>query len=164
VKAEPGASGLLVQKMGEAGYALTVGADGTAVLTVKGPHASARLVGKQRVNDGRWHHVLAEVDRPAGKLRLYVDGTPDARGSGIGADVSLANAADLYVGGAPDGGCLACTIDFLRMAQGTLADADTTIGELYAWEFDGPFLQDFTGRQRDFGRSAAGAIDLGTER
>ena len=38
------------------------------------------------------------------------------------------------------------TIDFLRIALGTLADAKTNIDELYAWQFDGPFLRDFAGR------------------
>ncbi|MCB1127506.1 MAG: hypothetical protein KDM81_13515, partial [Verrucomicrobiae bacterium] len=52
------------------------------------------------------------------------------------------------------------TIDFLRLAQGTLADADTTIEELYAWEFNGPFLRDFTGREAEGRRRDAGAIEL----
>ena len=47
---------------------------------------------------------------------------------------------------------------FLRMAQGTLADAETTIEELYAWEFDGPHLRDFTGRKPSGARRDAGAI------
>ena len=51
------------------------------------------------------------------------------------------------------------SIDFMRIARGTLADAKTTIDELYAWEFSGPFLQDFTGRMRPADGGAAGAID-----
>ena len=84
----------------------------------------------------------------------------DASGPALGADVSLASDADLYVGGTPQGHDLDGAIDFLRIARGTLADAKTTIEELYAWEFDGPFLYDFTGRKpvpADGG--AAGAID-----
>jgi len=50
-------------------------------------------------------------------------------------------------------------LDFLRIAHGTLADADTTIEELYAWEFDGPFLRDFTGRKLAGARRDAGAIE-----
>ena len=49
-------------------------------------------------------------------------------------------------------------LDFLRIALGTLADSKTTIEELYAWQFDGPFLRDFTGR-KPTGPRAAGAID-----
>ena len=50
------------------------------------------------------------------------------------------------MGGTPAGHCLNGALDFLRLARGTLADSKTTIQELYAWEFHGPFLDDFTGR------------------
>lgn len=46
---------------------------------------------------------------------------------------------------------------FLRIAQGTLRDAETTIGELHAWEFRGPFLSDFTGARYP-GKRDAGAF------
>jgi len=36
---------------------------------------------------------------------------------------------------------------YLRIARGTLADAQTSTEELYDWEFDGPFICDFTGRE-----------------
>ncbi len=75
------------------------------------------------------------------------------------ASVSLANDGDLYVGGTPAGRHLDGTLDFLRIAHGTLADADTTIEELYAWEFDGPFLRDFAGRKPVGGRLTPGAIE-----
>ena len=61
------------------------------------------------------------------------------------------------MGGTPEGRYLDGTLDFLRIAQGTLFDADTTIEELYAWEFDGPHMRDFTGRKPNGARSA-GAI------
>jgi hypothetical protein len=57
------------------------------------------------------------------------------------------------VGGALDG-----AIDFLRTARGTLADSKTTIEELHAWQFNGPFLDDFTGNRRAADRGCAGAI------
>ena len=65
-----------------------------------------------------------------------------------------------YLGGTPDGRCLKGALDFARISLGTLADAETTIEELYAWEFNGPFLKDFCrkaplGEKRD-----AGAIEL----
>ena len=80
-------------------------------------------------------------------------------GPALAADVSLANDADLYVGGTPQGHYLNGAIDFLRIARGTLADSKTTIEELYAWEFNGPFLYDFTGRERPADGGCAGAID-----
>ena len=33
-----------------------------------------------KLNDGRWHHVIAEADRKVKKLTLYVDGRRDADG------------------------------------------------------------------------------------
>ena len=83
----------------------------------------------------------------------------DASGPGLGADASLANDADFYVGGTPQGHNLDGAIDFIRLARGTLADAKTTIDELYAWEFNGPFLYDFTGHARPADGGVAGAID-----
>jgi hypothetical protein len=53
-------------------------------------------------------------------------------------------------------------IEFLRIARGTLAEAKTTVEELYAWEFGGPFLEDFTGRKRPADGGEAGAIDEAT--
>ena len=67
--------------------------------------------------------------------------------------------ADLYVAGTPQGRNFDGAIDFLRIARGTLADSKTTIDELYAWEFNGPFLSDFTGRPRPSNGGEAGAID-----
>ena len=90
---------------------------------------------------------------------IYIDGRQDASGPGLGADASLANDADLYVGGTPRGHNLDGAIDFMRIARGTLADAKTTIDELYEWEFNGPFLHDFTGRERPADGGAAGAMD-----
>jgi hypothetical protein len=88
-----------------------------------------------------------------------VDGRIDATGPGVGPDVSVARDADLYVGGTPRGRCLAGTLEFLRISLGTLADAKTSIDELYAWQFDGPFLRDFTGREPIGLRRDAGALE-----
>ncbi len=163
-RTEPGQTGgVLMQKMGKAGFALDVNAAGGVTLTAKAAGASAALDSRSKVNDGRWHHVIAEADRKARTFTIYVDGAQDATGQGLGADVSLANDADLYVGGTPHGQDLKGAIDFLRMARGTLADSKTTIDELYAWEFNGPFLYDFTGRKRPADGGCAGAIDEGAE-
>ena len=63
------------------------------------------------------------------------------------------------MGGTPQGHNLNGAIDFLRIARGTLADSKTTIEELYAWEFNGPFLYDFTGRKRPADGGEAGGLD-----
>ncbi|HRZ47630.1 MAG TPA: laminin G domain-containing protein [Candidatus Paceibacterota bacterium] len=150
--------GLLVEKMDGIGYRLAISHDGRLAFRVSGPDASASVESQRSVNDGQWHHAIAEADRRSVTLTIYLDGRKDAAGPGVDGSVSLANAGDLHVGGTPGGHGLDGAIDFLRLAQGTLADADTTIEELYAWEFDGPFLRDFGGRTPAGGRRAAGAI------
>ncbi|HLF92853.1 MAG TPA: LamG-like jellyroll fold domain-containing protein, partial [Planctomycetota bacterium] len=145
------AGGVLMEKMKGGGYGLTVNGAGRLSFAVKG----AVVESQAKVNDGRWHHAVVEADRKAKTLTVYVDGRKDAAGAGVDGTVSLANDGDVYVGGTPEGRGLDGALDFLRIAQGTLADADTTIEELYAWEFDGPQLRDFTGRK------AAGARDAG---
>jgi hypothetical protein len=157
-KTEPGApQAVLMQKMGpQAGYALTV--DGAVTFAARLGGADASASGTTAVNDGAWHHVLAECDRGAGRMRVYVDGRLDAEGAGPGAG-SLANASDFSVGGTPDGDCLAGTLDFARVSLGSLAEAKTTIEELYEWQFNGPFLRDFAGNEPTGERRDAGALE-----
>jgi hypothetical protein len=151
--------GVLMEKMKGNGYSLTIGAGGKLSFTVRGPGAAATAESKVNVNDGRRHHAVVEADRRARTLTVYVDGKKDGSAAGVDASVSLANEGDVYVGGTPGGRYLDGALDFLRIAQGTLSDADTTIEELYAWEFDGPQTRDFTGRKPTGARNA-GAIDF----
>lgn len=170
LKTESGyAGGVLVSKAADAGYVLELDKQGHARLTIRsgGKEACSRT-NSAAVNDGQWHHVVAEVDRAADKegIAIYVDGKA-ANGAWTGQmpakDVSLANTADFLVGKGADGGFFAGTLDFLRVCRGTLADSKTTIGELYAWEFDGPFLKDFCGNMPKDGKRDAGAIQLDGE-
>jgi hypothetical protein len=161
-RTKPGhTAGPLVSHLGERGYELLVDLFGGASLAVRadGPEAIAT---QAKVNDGRWHHLIAEVDRTASVLRLYVDGKLDTE-QRIELTGSLASEADLLVGRSAKGRHFAGDIEFLRIALGTLADAKTTIQELHAWQFDGPFLRDFTGRRSPDGRRDAGAIELRPE-
>jgi hypothetical protein len=151
--------GVLMEKMKEAGYSLSVNERGAVEFSVRGADAARSIASQVPVNDGQWHHVIAEADRRSATLRLYVDGKPAARGPGVNASVSLANQADLFVGGTPQGRCLNGTLEFARIALGTLADAKTTIDELYAWQFSGPFLSDWSGRVPSLGKRDAGAIE-----
>lgn len=150
--------GWLIGKEQGTGYSLRL-RDGRAVFRVVGEGgAKAELISRARLADGGWRHLIAEADRDAQTLTLYVDGTLDRTGQGIGR-VSLANAGDLYVGGRPDGDHLSGVLEFMRIAHGTLADAHTTIEELYAWQFDGPALRDMRGvAPKGQGRDA-GAIE-----
>ena len=159
-KTAPGhTGGVLMEKMKGSGYSLAVNSAGGISFSVNGEGASATVESKSRVNDGKWRHVIVEADRKAGTLTIYVDGRKDASGRGVDGSVSLANDGDVHVGGVPDGRYLDGTFDFLRIAQGTLADANTTIEELHAWEFDGPFLRDFAGRKPTGTRRDAGALE-----
>jgi hypothetical protein len=159
-KTTPGhAGGVLIEKMKGSGYSLVINSAGRLAFSVKGTAAAATAESKIALNDGQWHHAIAEADRKAKTLTIYVDGRKDATTAGVDASVSLANDGDVFVGGTPEGLYFDGVIDFLRLAHGTLADADTTIEELYAWEFDGPFLRDFAGRKPSDARRDAGAIE-----
>ena len=150
---------VLVQKMNERGFVLGINKEGGVTFVATAESTPLYLDSRSAVNDGRWHHVIAEADRKARTFTIYLDGKRDASGPGLGLDASLANDADLYVAGASNGHYFCGAIDFLRIARGTLADSKTTIEELYAWEFHGPFLSDFTGRERPANGGAAGAIE-----
>ena len=89
---------VLIQKMDDAGYVLGVNKEGGVTLATTSGGATSWLDSRSAVNDGQWHHVIAEADRKAGTFTIYLDGKRDAGGPGLGADASLANDADLYVG------------------------------------------------------------------
>ena len=164
-KSAPGSkNAILMRKRDRSrGFSLHINEAGGVTLAAQAVGSQASLDSKHLVNDGQWHHVIAEADRQSGTFTLYLDGQADTRGPGLNADSSLANDADLYVGGTPAGEYLNGSIEFLRLARGTLADSQTTIEELHAWQFDGPPLQDFTGRRRPADGGAAGALDEAPE-
>jgi hypothetical protein len=147
--------------MADAGYQLAVNGAGGVTLTLQAGDTKAELATGARINNGSWHHVLAEVDRTSGKGTLYVDGRVAAEGPmTLPKTASLANDGDLLVGKGPQGHHFAGTLEFLRIARGTLADAKTTIEELYDWQFDGPFLRDFRGQPPVGKGRDAGAFEL----
>jgi hypothetical protein len=151
-------AGVIVEKRRGAGYSLAVNASGGVTFELSSGSNTVSLSSSVALNDGRWHHVIAEADRTSRTLTLYVNGRKDRSGPGLEVGSSLENKGDLHVGGTPAGHCLHGTIDFLRLSLGTLADAKTDIDELYAWQFDGPFLRDFAGRSPR-GRRDAGALE-----
>ena len=158
-RTEPGVTkGVLIQKLKESGYSLEINSRGGVTFVIKSGTETAKISSTVSINDGKWHHIIAEADRGAHKLTLYINGRKDVGGLGIGKGLSLENSGDLYVGGTPSGDYLNGTMEFLRIALGTLADSKTDIEELYAWEFDGPFLKDFAGRYPK-GRRDAGALE-----
>lgn len=156
------ADGLLVQKFGaETGYTLGLreGIPQFMVVSDAGWRAAVATSRDQRLDDGRWHHLIAECNRASGELVLYVDGrraTPPP-GKATPMEGSLVNPGDFLVGGGPGVEHLAMTVDFLKVSLSTLAESKTTIEELYAWQFNGPQYRDFAGKNRRR-KNAAGAL------
>jgi hypothetical protein len=157
--------GGIVSKRSEKGYTLDLSDSGHARMTLYFGDTECSRSSNLVVNDGEYHHVIAEVDRkrPQG-INIYVDGKL-SNGRWIGTMnkiVSLSNHSDFTVGRTQGqrGGYFEGLLDFLRISRGTLDDAETSIGELYTWEFDGPFLYDILGKARSVKCPSAGAIEL----
>lgn len=149
---------ILMEKLEGSGYSLTLARTGNICFKVSdGKTAKFAIESKSRINDGKWHHAIAECDRKNKKLNIYIDGKSDISGEGPASDISLENAAPLYVGGSPEGRFFKGSFDFLRISQGSISDAKTSLEELYCWQFDGPFLRDFCG-VKPVGARTAGAI------
>jgi hypothetical protein len=157
-RAEPGEgkSSLVAKSAPDAGYNLGINEDGKLILELHADGQKLASSSSLPVNDGRWHHAIAEVDRAAAKITFYLNGK-DASGNGIGqlpATASLDNNADFIVGQG-----FAGALDYLRVCRGTLADAKTTIEELMSWQFNGPHLHDMTGRPPTGGIRDIGALE-----
>jgi hypothetical protein len=152
--------GIAGKSDGRNGYELVLRPDGVVAMEIISQGRRHTLPGG-KIADGQWHHVIAQVDRKAGTWTLFVDGKRAAKANlPLMPAASLANGADFLVARSAGGKFLSGWIDFLRVGRGTLGDARTTIEELYAWQFDGPHMRDFTGRTRKPGQTAAGAIEL----
>lgn len=156
--------GYLANKQdGENGYALRVDPQGRAAFTILAGGRAHTVATEQPVNDGQWRHVLAEIDRQTGRMTLYLDGKQAAeQRASLDAQTSIDSEADFVVGrsSAAEQDYFQGAIDFLRVCHGTLADAKTSIGELYAWQYtDGPHLFDMLGQKPMGARRDAGAIE-----
>lgn len=117
------------------GFALAVAKSGQVGFRFATKNGGVTVPGTTAVNDGKFHHVLCEVDRKAGKANVYVDGKLSGSKPFAVGDADASTAADLVVGKGFSG-----DLDFLRIAHASLAESHTDIRELYAWEFAGPFL------------------------
>lgn len=151
-------AGTIARKMETVGYALGL-ADGKPEFTLRDASGTELIVtGKTDIAPGKWHHLIAEADRASGAASIYLDGEKvETVTTGTMPAGSLSNTADFLVGGGPGAKPLAADLGFLRVARGTLADAQTDIAELYAWQFSGPQFRDFTGKARP-AKNAAGAL------
>ena len=161
-------TGGLVCKCARQGYILEMADNGMAKMDLQFGGSACSRTSAAVVNDGKWHHLIAEVNRknPQG-INLYLDGRlSNGPWSGrMDKTTSLSNPADFLVGKTGVGAAgdserfFAGALDFLRVSRGTLADAETTIEELYQWEVDGPFLKDFHGRSPTGRSRDAGAVE-----
>lgn len=165
-KTNPGTTqGTLLAKYGATGYGyqLSIEAAGSIQFDLMNNGASIfGLSGSKPVNDGNWHHVLVETNRQTKTSTIYIDGVI-ANGISTGTippSANLSSGDELLIGKNINGNFFAGTIDYLRISKGTLADAKTTIEELYKWQFDGPFLKDFAGNS-PIGKRDAGALERG---
>ena len=157
------AGGLIVCKASSEGYALEIDGNGKACLRLRnGDTDVAKRSSTVPINDGKWHHVVAEVDRSTNQgITIYIDGKlSNGPFEGTMPNGSLSNNGDLLVGGGPGQTYLSGALDFLRISRGTLADAKTTIEELHAWQFtDGPQFKDLMGNPVKDNVRDAGAFE-----
>ena len=152
---------ILVSKLATAGYQLAINENGNPALLLKAGKKSEIVTAGTSVTDGKWHHVLVEVDRAAKTAQFYCDGkTEPVQSIHLASNLPLSNPADFLVGRGPVGDYFKGAIDYLRVCRSTLADSRTSIGELYAWQFDGPILRDFRGKKPTGKKRDAGAIEL----
>lgn len=145
-------AGSITSKQSEAGYSLGL-SNGNIEMTLSDGPTTQQISAPASINDGEWHHIIAEVDRTTEEVRVYVDGKAVAN-EPLTVTGSLSNGSNFIVGEGFKG-----AFDFLRVSRGSLADAKTTIDELYTWQFDGPNVRDWTGRKPADGKRDAGAIE-----
>ena len=135
-------------------------ASGYLVVTLDYGSEQSQRTSTFPVNDGKWHHVLVEVNRHISDgISIYLDGKL-SNGIWRGVEMrqtTISNKADFNVGRSSEG-YYKGMIDFLRVSTGTLAQADTDIDKLYEWQFSGPFLSDIYGK-RSNSRRDVGAVE-----
>lgn len=173
VKVEDGHKGGTILSKKEAnGYKLSINKEGKLDFAIfYSGNAVCSRSSSVKVNSGKWHHIIVEVDRNKlhrdnRPINIYVDGEK-ANGNWDGIMptkyIQLSNNSDFLLGGGPGNIGFRGKVDFLRIARGTLADAKTCIDELYTWQFDGPHLRDFLGNKPQGIRRDIGAFEFVSE-
>ncbi len=155
-------SGGLVSKLKNKGYELKIDKRGFLKLSLSFGTSTCSRKSSVAVNHGKWHHVIAEVNRDKKSgINIYVDGKlSNGDFKGHMEKTLLANSADFLIGKTSSNEYFSGLIDFIRVSRGSLKDAETNIAVLYNWEFNGPFLKDFFGRKRGQNTFDAGAIQF----
>lgn len=92
--------GVLVSKADSTtGYVLEI-KSGKPVFTIKAQGKECSIVGSDKINDGKWRHLIVEADRnKADGMNVYIDGKK-ASGALNGKMItgSLGNKSDFFVG------------------------------------------------------------------
>lgn len=157
LKVVPATTGTIVSKHdGESGYRLFINAQGHAEMEISSAGEHFSVATSTPIDDDTWQHVIVELQRADlgqsnGRLTLYHNGQLDTQISNLplSTEDSLDNPADLVVGARNTGSgftdYLQADLDFLRLAHHTLAAANTSIEELWAWQSDGPWKRDMRG-------------------
>jgi len=164
-KTAPGHGGGVIASKhdGTTGYHLGIGQDGQAQFTISANGNDHVVSSIERVNDGEWYHLLAEIDRETGRMTLYLNGKKSNETTAeFPSDTSIDNPADFFVGKSSfqEESAFVGALDFLRLCHTTLEESKTTIEELYAWQYvDGPFLFDMRGQPSTGDRRDAGALE-----
>ncbi len=159
--ADQGPAGLVRKISPSAGYELSLTEEGGLKLVLRSNGSQDQATARAKLDDGKYHHVLVEVDRKRWMIAFYVDGKKVGGGGlqNLQPSASLSNNGDFVVGRSSADKYLQAELDFLRVCRGTLSEARTSIEELYAWQFDGPFLRDFVGNEPVGKGRDAGAIE-----
>ncbi len=149
---------------GNTGYKLSISSTGTLAFGISSSGTDYTVNTTRSCPEGQWLHVIAEVDRKARHMNIYFNGSLDNENDiSLPNESSLSNNADFIVGNNPGNtAAFFGAIDFLRICQGTLEDAQTTIDELYEWQSNGPVKYDFAGNAPK-GRRDVGALESGSE-
>ncbi|HOM25997.1 MAG TPA: LamG domain-containing protein [bacterium] len=149
IKAEKKDGGLVEKMKDGKGYSVYLKDGGINLKLGYGQNDYFRINTESRIDDGKWHHILLEVNREEKTAKIYVDGK-EAKTVKEGEikEGSLSNNGDFIVGKGQEVGYFKGLMDYLRVSRGSLKDSETTIEEVYKWEFDGPFLYDFFGNKK----------------
>ena len=120
------------------GYYLRIDKNGNLVFGLKLNNVKCHRISSSKINDGKWHHVVIEVDKiiPKG-INIFIDGKL-CNGVWVGniPQKPIVNNSNFTVGKGKNGKYFKGIIDFLRIAKSKLKDAEISIDKLYKWDFE----------------------------
>jgi len=159
VKVDNADATLVSKTDGKSGYSVDV-AGGKLRVSLMDVGGTRMTATGPAIADAQYRHLFLEIDRENG-VSLYINGQPaEVSLEGDMPSGSLSNEGDFFVGGGNGRPGLQGAFDFLRVSRGTLAQAFTSIEELYTWQFNGPMLKDFIGKPRNFNSGSVGALEF----